>query len=331
MSDSTKRHDHSAHEQHEQDRKHVAQTAREEHAEKEHLAREAHVSRERHETHRDPRHYALHDEPHDPQLGEKEKKKADEEESLDAPTTHEVIRRQGLKELERPASALAWSGLAAGLAMGLSMVAQAALHSHLPDAPWRPVVEKLGYAVGFLVVILGSKQLYTENTLMPVVPFMSHRTGSMARKVLALWGIVLVTNLIGTFLFAWAAGGTDIFKPEMREAFTTISREAITGPFWTMFGRAVVAGWIIALMVWMLPAAQTAQTLIIILMAWLVGIGGFAHIIVGSVETLYLVVTDDLSLGGYFTRFMIPTLLGNTLGGVVLVALLNNRQVASGQ
>ena len=272
-----------------------------------------------------------HGEGEDPQLGEKEKKKADEEESLDAPTTHEVIRRQGLKELERPASALAWSGLAAGMAMGLSLVAEAALRSHLPDASWRPLVAKLGYSVGFLVVILGSKQLYTENTLMPVVPFMSHRTASMARKVLVLWGVVLLANLVGAFLFAWAAGATDIFKPELREAFTEIGREALNGPFWTIFARGIVAGWIIALMVWMLPAAQTAQTMVIILMAWLVGIGGFAHIIVGSVETLYLVVTGDLALSGYFTRFMIPALLGNTLGGVVLVALLNNRQVVAGR
>src|SRR5687768_1011962 len=109
---------------------------------------------------------------HDPQLGEKEKKKADEQESLDAPTTHEVIRRQGEKELERSSSALMWSALAAGLAMGLSVIAEAALCSHLPDAPWRALVAKLGYSVEFLAVVLGSQQLYTENTLMPIVPLM---------------------------------------------------------------------------------------------------------------------------------------------------------------
>jgi formate/nitrite transporter FocA (FNT family) len=81
----------------------------------------------------------------------------------------------------------------------------------------------------------------------------------------------------------------------------------------------------------MLPAAQTGQITVIIVMAWLVGVGSFAHIIVGSVETLYLVVTGDLTLGGYFTRFMVPVLLGNTLGGVVLVALLNHQQVKAGK
>jgi formate-nitrite transporter family protein len=282
-------------------------------------------------TERHHHHEASHDprDPENPQLGHKELKKADEEESLDAPTTHEVIRRQGEKELERTAAALAWSALGAGLAMGLSMVAEGVLRSHLPDAEWRPLITKLGYAVGFLIVILGSQQLYTENTLMPIVPYMMRRTGQMARKVLTLWMVVLVGNLVGAFVFAWVAGSTDLFKPEYREAFTEIGREALEGSFGTILIRGIVAGWIIALMVWMLPAAQTAQVTVIILMAWLVGVGSFAHIIVGSVETLYLVVTDVISFGDYLWRFMVPALLGNTLGGVVLVALLNHAQVTS--
>ncbi len=307
---------------------------RREHEQREHEKREA----ERHEQAKHEHQKRQHEQraheiesEADPQLGAKEKKKADEEESLDAPTTHEVIRRQGEKELDRSASALAWSALAAGLAMGLTLVAEAALRSHLPDAPWRPLVAKLGYSVGFLVVILGSQHLYTENTLMPVVPFMTRRTGARARKVGMLWIVVLIGNLAGALLFALAAAHTDAFKPEMREAFTEIGKEALAGPFWTIFVRGIIAGWIIALMVWMLPAAQTAQIAVITIMAWLVGIGGFAHIIVGSVETLYLVMTGDLSMGGYVTRFMIPALLGNTIGGVVLVALVNHQQVKSGK
>ncbi len=270
------------------------------------------------------------DEPKNAPPAESDAKQAEEEKSVDAPTTHEIIRRKGEKELERPASALAWSGLAAGLAMGLTLVAEAALRSHLPDAPWRPLITKLGYSIGFLAVILGSQQLFTENTLTPIVPFMTRRTGQMARKVLVLWGVVLLANLVGAFLVAWAAAATDAFKPELREAFTEIGWEALEGSFGATFAGAIVAGWIIALMVWMVPAAQTAQVAVIAVMAWLVGVGGFAHVIVGSVETLFLVTTGALSFGEYVTRFMLPALLGNTLGGVVLVALINHRQVAAG-
>lgn len=268
---------------------------------------------------------------HAPELDEQEKKKADEEESLDAKTTHEVIRREGEKELERSAAGLAWSGLAAGLAMGFSLLAEGILRSHLPDTHWRPLVAKLGYAVGFLIVILGSQQLYTENTLTPIVPLMTKRTGEMVRKVLVLWTVVLITNLIGAAVFGWVAATTDVFKPELREAFTAIGREALEPPFWTMFGRAVFAGWLIALMVWMLPAAQTAQVTVIIVMAWLVGVGSLSHIIVGTVEVMYLVASGVVTFGEYLGRFMVPTLLGNTLGGVVLVALVNHQQTAAGE
>jgi formate-nitrite transporter family protein len=98
--------------------------------------------------------------------------KAKEEETLDAAATHEVVRIEAEKELERAASALAWSGLAAGLAMGFSFVAEGVFRAHLPEAEWRPLIAKLGYPIGFLIVILGSQQLFTENTLTPMVPLL---------------------------------------------------------------------------------------------------------------------------------------------------------------
>src|SRR5918998_2049645 len=135
-----------------------------------------------------------------------EEKKASDEESLSAAITHEVIRREGQKQLERPLSALAWSGLAAGLSMGFSFVAEALLRSHLPETSWRPLVVKFGYPVGFLIVSLASQELYTENTLRPIVPLMARRTGALLRRVSLLWIVVLVTNLIGAYLFALVLG-----------------------------------------------------------------------------------------------------------------------------
>ena len=296
-----------------------------------HAQRVQHERHAQHEKH-DEKHDGTHDEEreHGPPLDEQEKKKADEEETLNTAATHEVIRREGLKELERPATALAWSGLAAGAAMGLSMAAEGVLQAHLPDAEWRPLISKLGYAFGFLIVILGSQQLFTENTLLPIVPLLARRTREIFGKVLILWGVVLVTNLIAASGFAYVAARTNAFQPEVREAFAEIGARALAGSFGTMFIRAIFAGWIIALMVWMLPAAQSARIWVIILLSWLIGVGHFAHIIVGTVEVMYLVWTDVVTLGDYFTRFMIPALLGNIIGGVVLVALVNHQQAAAG-
>jgi len=266
-----------------------------------------------------------------PELEEKEKKKADEEESLNASITYEVIRREGETELERSPQALAWSGLAAGLSMGFILVAEGLLRSHLPDAPWRPLVAKLGYSVGFLIVILGSQQLYTENTLTPIVPLLTRKSGEMLGRVLRLWAIVLVTNLVGTIVFAWVLARTTLFDPEVHVAFLGVASEALRGEFATTFLRAIFAGWLIALMVWMLPASQQEQVAVIVGMTYLVGVAGLAHIIAGSTEVAYLVARGAATWGDYFGRFVIPTALGNTLGGVTLVAALNHAQVVGGK
>jgi len=266
-----------------------------------------------------------------PHLEEQEKQKADEEESLNASITYEVIRRQGEKELERTPQALAWSGLAAGLSMGFNLVAEGLLRSHLPDTSWRPLVAKLGYSIGFLIVILGSQQLYTENTLTPIVPLLTRKSGEMLGRVLRLWAIVLVTNLIGMIIFAWVVARTTLFDMEVHRAFLGLASEALRGDFATTLVRAIFAGWLIALLVWMLPGAQTAQVPVIIGMTYLVGLAGLAHIVAGSVEVAYLVARGAATWGDYLGRFVAPTLLGNTLGGVTLVAALNHAQVTGGK
>lgn len=266
-----------------------------------------------------------------PKLEEHERRKADEEEQLNADVTYEVIRREGEGELRRHPSALAFSSLAAGLSMGFSFLAQGILRSHLPEAEWAPLVSKLGYPIGFLIVTLGSQQLFTENTLTAVVPTLAQRSARLLFRTMRLWTIVLAGNLVGAHLFAWIVARTALVSPETRAALEAIGRDAIGAPFGTIFLKAIFAGWLIALMVWMLPAAKNAQFFVILAMTWLVGAAGLAHIIAGSVDVLHLVFSGELGWTGYLGRFMVPTLLGNTIGGTLLVAALNHAQVAGGR
>ena len=263
-------------------------------------------------------------------LEPQQERKAEEEQSLDAKTTLEVVRREGERELERAPSALAWSGLAGGLAMGLSMATEGVLHAALPDATWRPLIAKVGYAVGFLVVTLGSQHLYTENTLTPVIPYLAERSRSTLWRMLRLWWIVLLTNVIGAALFAFAAARLDVFAPEVRHSLSAIATEALAPEPASLFVRGIFAGWLVALMVWMLPAAKSAQIWVIIILAWLIGAAGLSHIIVGTVEGLYLVWEGQRPIVEFFIRYWVPTLLGNTIGGVALVAALNHKQATAG-
>jgi formate/nitrite transporter FocA (FNT family) len=253
--------------------------------------------------------------------------KAREEESLNARITHEVVRIEGEKELERSTAALWWAALAGGLSMGFSLVGEGLLRAHLPDTPWRPLITKLGYPIGFVIITLASHQLFTENTVTPIVPLLRKKTLAMLRNVGRLWAVVFVGNIVGVIIFAWMLGRTELFEPNVKQAFEEIGREAIKATFWVTSVRGVMAGWLIALMVWMLPAAASSKVAVIGIMTYLVGLGGLSHIIAGSADVLYLVSTGAIGWGTYLTAFMIPALLGNTLGGLGFVAALNHAQV----
>lgn len=174
---------------------------------------------------------------------------------------------------------------------------------------------------------MGRQQLFTENTLTAILPLLTRRSRQLFRKVLRLWTIVLVSNLVGTLLFACIVGYVDVFPPDVQKAFAQIGLEAMAGDFWMLFLQAIFAGWLIALMVWLLPSAESSQLWVIIIITSIIGLGKLPHIIAGSVEVLYVAITGTTDWTAYF-RFAIPTLLGNILGGVSLVAAVNHAQVA---
>src|SRR6202142_324731 len=141
------------------------------------------------------------DAPAMPQLTERQEQEAEDRTNVSALVVHEAIRKDGDEELRRPISALAWSGLAAGLSMGFSFVGQALFRTYLPDAPWRPLVTNLGYPLGFLIVIVGRQQLFTENTLTAIIPLLARRNLTTLVQVARLWAIVLCANIAGAHIF----------------------------------------------------------------------------------------------------------------------------------
>lgn len=264
-------------------------------------------------------------------LTKPEQAEAERRSPVHAVVVHEAIRNEGEQELKRPSSALAWSGLAAGLSMTFSFIAEGLIRSGLPDASWRPLVASFGYTLGFLIVVLGRQQLFTENTLTVILPLLTERRMSTFLGVLRLWSVVLLANLAGVYLATAVIGSTDIFIPDVKRAFAEIGAHAMSSGIWLVFLKGIFAGWLIALMVWLLPAAESARVFIIVILIYFVKLGEFTHIIAGSSETFYLVVTGDISFTDYLVRYMLPTLAGNTVGGVSLVAALNHAQVIAGK
>jgi len=108
----------------------------------------------------------------------------------------------------------------------------------------------------------------------------------------------------------------------------SIAVEAIPPIFYATLLKAFFAGWLIALMVWILPSAQSARLITILIITYVVSLAHLSHIVAGSSEAAYSVLSGTATFGQYFIYFLLPTLIGNIVGGVVLVTVLNHGSIA---
>lgn len=264
---------------------------------------------------------------HSPHLDELERAQAAQRAPLGPLVIHEIISAQGMDELERAFAGLAWSGLAAGLSVGFSFLAEATIAGMLPAAPWRPLIASVGYSIGFLIVILGQQQLFTETTLTALIPTLTQRSIGLAWRTLRVWIVVLIANLLPTLIWGWVAARTGLFPEATRGAMEELGRVTMTHDFGTTVALAGIAGWIIGLMVWLLPASGPAKPFIIMVLTTLVALLGTPHVIAGSAEAFFAVASGHAAVWDYLTRFLVPTLIGNTIGGTILAAVLNHAQI----
>ncbi|MFP9459826.1 formate/nitrite transporter family protein [Pectobacterium brasiliense] len=252
-----------------------------------------------------------------------------DEDRLPSPAAaiHEEIRQEGQKELERDAMALLWSAIAAGISMGTSFMAVGMLHNHLVGVPGGFLLECFGYTIGFVIVIMARQQLFTENTVTAVLPIMHKPTRSNVYLLGRLWFVVLAGNLIGTALAALAFTYMPVFDGETRVALVDIAMKVMKHSPTEMFANAVVSGWIIATMVWMLPRAYSAKLWIIIIMTWMIAFSNLTHIVAGASEIFYLVFIGHIPWQAFIWPFALPTLAGNIIGGTFIFALISHAQI----
>jgi formate-nitrite transporter family protein len=261
------------------------------------------------------------------EITEREVEDIEERSTPRTPVIYEIVRRHGDEEMARPAVSLWWSGVAAGLSISFSLLAQAILLTHLPEAPWRPLVVSFGYSVGFVMVVMSRQQLFTETTVTAVLPVMAEFTPANLGKLSRMWGIVLAANLAGTFFAALFCTFTPVLAPELKDAMLQIARPIMTPGWIEMVFKGVSSGFLIAAMVWLLPSAEATQFHVIVLMTWLIAAGGFMHIVAGSVEAFLLVLNSEMHWLTMIGGFILPVLAGNIIGGTALFALIAYAQV----
>lgn len=248
---------------------------------------------------------------------------------LSALEIHENIRAPAVEELERPASSLFFSSLAAGMLIGFTFLSMAFVSYYSPQALKHPL-GSLAYPVGFMFVIMGRSELFTENTLEPVIPLLHKRNAKTLRQLLRMWGILIVGNLIGALIFGLIIGKTTLIESSLQPAMQEVARQSTEGGFGDVFYKAIFGGWLIALLAWLL--ASTVDSIAQLFLIWVTTVPiaafHFRHSIAGAVEAFYRAATGTAGWGEMTGGFIVPALLGNAVGGVILVALFNYAQVA---
>jgi len=230
------------------------------------------------------------------------------------------------EEIKRSPRTLAFSGTLGGLTMGLTGLSVAAARAYLGDSPSAELISLMLYPVGFIAVIIGRAQLFTENTLYPVVLVLDER--KYVLETLRLWLVVFTANVLGAFLFSLLAMRTGALRPEISAQLIQLGAHSASGSAAHFFWSGIVGGWLIAMVAWEVTASHwtIGQLVMIWILTFVVGIARLSHCIAGSGEILSAVVAGQVPASAFFHWLLFAT-CGNIVGGVVIVSVLNYGQV----
>jgi formate/nitrite transporter FocA (FNT family) len=266
-----------------------------------------------------------------------EKKVDDLNTEADKPKSQEKILVdqlcEGIETYEQHKSKVFISALTAGLEIGFSYLLIAIIYTFLNGKLDEKTIFKIvafAYPIGFIIVVLGKSILFTEQTSLLALPVL-HKKRTVL-ELLKLWGIVIAGNLVGGAFMAvfivLVGTGMEIIS---YESISSIALHVTKGSVGVIFGSAIMAGWLMALLSWLVTSASATigRIFVIYMITAIVGFAGFHHSIVGNIEVLAGVLfTDAISFGSYAT-FQTTALLGNAFGGVIFVALLRYRAFAA--
>lgn len=230
-----------------------------------------------------------------------------------------------LTELNRHTKGLILSGISAGMDIGFSvllMTVMLTLFNGFVSPPALHVIIAMMYPVGFIFVVLGRSELFTEHTTLAILPVLQRLAS--AKKLFRLWGIVFISNIAGGFVFAMILA---FFVSNLHFlqgwSINKIAQDAIQNSWVANLLSAALAGWLMGLLAWLVAASREtiSQIFIIIMITGAIGIIGLPHCIVGSIEVASAMFTGTVTFSQYL-HFLLPVTLGNALGGVFFVGVM---------
>ncbi|WP_075222376.1 formate/nitrite transporter family protein [Acuticoccus yangtzensis] len=244
-----------------------------------------------------------------------------------AQVVYASISSRGLDELNRPAISLAGSGVAAGLILMMSVIAEGLFMMHLPEFEGAVLIGDIGYTFGFLIVIMGRLQLFTENTITPVLPLLANPTKRAFMRCGRLWLIVFTANMVGVMAAAILLSWGDIITDPQLASIMEVARKVTEHTPFETLRYGVIAGFLIAALVWCIPTARGGEFFLVLTVTYLIALGDFTHVIAGAGEGFLLLLEGEAGIGWVIFGLILPAFIGNVLGGTLLFASLAYVQV----
>ena len=264
-----------------------------------------------------------------------DEEKEEDVKDIDKPKEGEQILKEQIRtsllEYRRHNKALFVSAFSAGLEVGFSLLLMGVLYTLFSDQlseSGMHLAMAMAYPIGFIFVIIGRSELFTEHTTMAVLPLLNGTVG--VRALAKLWGIVFIGNLMGGYLFSFILVkiGPGMGTISL-DAFHHIAEKLIQYNWWLTLSSGVFAGWLMGLLSWLVTSSRDtiSRILVIILVTTIIGLGELHHSIVGSIEMFAgLISSEDITIGDY-AHFQVWATLGNIIGGTVFVAAVKYGQL----
>ncbi len=245
----------------------------------------------------------------------------------------ELAIHEGQEQLDRPTFSLLLSSIAAGLIVGFSAMAVAVVATVTAELE-SPLVQRLliatVYPLGFVMCVMSGAQLFTEHTAIAVYPVLDRKAPLL--RLLRLWGIVVVGNMIGALVGAGLLTAVDDVTGA-REGYVEIGRHLVQYQFVPLLISALLAGWLMALGAWLVVSTPPgmSQFTSIYIVTFLIGLGGFHHSIAGAAEMFTAYFISDQFTRTQSASFIAVALIGNLIGGSIFVAVLNYAHIRKTQ
>jgi formate transporter len=255
---------------------------------------------------------------------------------FDAFSPKEIARKVediGVAKARLPLRTMLMLGILAGAFIGLGALYYVIIRSDASlGIALRQLLGGMAFALGLILVTVAGAELFTGNNLL-VMAWADRKISTL--ELLRSWVVVCIGNFIGAVGLAglvYLSRHAEINDGLIGQTYLQIAAQKISMPFWTAFFRGVLCNALVCLAVWMALAGRSVVDKVVAVVVPVSAFvaAGFEH----SVANMYLIpmaifLQEAGSAGSQgvitwqgFLSSLVPVLLGNLVGGSLLVGLV---------